>query len=103
MFAVQNTNFYVIVYPDVLTKIYWTGLTKSGCVGQYTNCFKEDSDGWSTFTVITNKGGGACVGVTTDKSNFIAKALPCDSKLYLACQATNSTVPGEKNTVGIFL
>jgi len=85
-----------------MAKVYWTGMTKSGCVGQYSNCFEEDTDKWVDYEIINNKLGGACVGATVYAKSFIAKALPCDYKLFLGCQSTNKTIPGEINTVNIF-
>jgi len=88
--------------PHILAKIYWTGLTKSGCMGQYTNCFEEDTDVGQDFEIITNKGGGACVSVTSSSFGFTAKAFPCDTKMLLACEATKNTIPGETFKVIIF-
>jgi len=74
---------------ETVTRVYWTGLTKSGCVGQYSNCFEEEADLRDVFDfeVVTNKGGGACVAVSSSFNGLMAKALPCNSLVFLGCQS----------------
>jgi len=52
-----------------LEQTFWTSMTRSGCVGNIKNCFKnkndayqDPSDFWSTFD---RTGAGACVALQT--------------------------------------
>jgi len=85
--------FLYLEDAEVVTRVYWSGFTKSGCAGQYSNCFEEEVDTSDDFQfeVVKNKGGGACVAVTRSFNGLIAKALPCDSKVFLACQIPQET------------
>jgi hypothetical protein len=73
------------------TKVYWTGVTKSGCGGQYTDCFLEAGArniGYKK-NILPSDGGGSCVGVTNYGKSIIAKTVPCETTLYLACYGMN--------------
>lgn len=36
--------------------------------------------------ILASDNGGSCVGMTLSGIEMIAKTLPCETKLYLACQ-----------------
>jgi hypothetical protein len=76
----------ISVDEEVNTKVYWSGVTKSGCAGQFTNCFRQDIGVKISYEILASENGGACVGVTSSDKKLIAKALPCETKLFLACQ-----------------
>jgi hypothetical protein len=73
----------------LLSKVFWTGSTKSGCAGQYSDCFSDGISVAGRFegTILPSDNGGACVGFAMSGDDFIAKSMPCDRKLYLACQS----------------
>jgi len=75
-------------------------VTRSGCAGQYSACFQDESidEGWD-FEVIKNDKGGACAGVTRFEDKFLIKAQPCDKKLFLGCQFTKDTYFGAQSEV----
>jgi hypothetical protein len=69
--------------------VFWTGTTKTGCIGQFKDCFIESSKE-SIFegTIVPSDIGGSCVAAIRYGDRFIAKIKPCESKAYLACQGT---------------
>jgi hypothetical protein len=77
---------------ELASKVFWSGTTKSGCAGQYSNCFSDD--GSFEGTILPSENGGACVGFAMSGQEFIAKTMPCDRKFFLACQSlpTNRNV-----------
>jgi hypothetical protein len=73
------------------TKVFWTGVTKSGCAGQFTDCFLEAGDiniGYKKI-ILPSDSGGSCVGVTNYGNSIIAKTVPCETTLFLACYGNN--------------
>jgi len=82
------------VDEDVLSRAYWTGKTRAGCVGQFTSCLREEgSESESeSVEVISNSMGGACVAVAAAATGLLAKSVPCDKKLFLACQGRSQTL-----------
>jgi hypothetical protein len=69
--------------------VFWTGSTKSGCAGQYSDCFSEGNNDGDKFegTILPSDNGGACVGFAMSGDDFVAKSMPCDRKLFLGCQS----------------
>jgi hypothetical protein len=86
--------FWKIVDAEFVAKVYWTGSTKSGCVGQYSDCFegaeKSHSDSFDV-NILTNEHGGSCVGVAMLADGLVAKAMYCEKKIFLACQSRKDT------------
>jgi hypothetical protein len=81
----------------MVLNIFWTGMTKTGCSGQYSNCFGDDSNVTNDrldVEIMENRVKGACVGVTAHPDGVLARTLGCETKLLLACQ-------GRKNTVAL--
>jgi hypothetical protein len=72
---------------EVVFKVFWTGVTKTGCAGQFTDCFdKAYSIGFEGIQkILTSEFGGACVGVTLSNGNFIAQSMSCEKKNFLSC------------------
>jgi len=83
---------------ELVTTVYWSGYTKAGCAGQYSNCFEQEDDLTDDFEfdVIKNKAGGACVAFLRTLNGLTAKAVTCDSKAFLACQTFQETVTYDK-------
>ena len=78
---------FLAVNEEVVSKVFWTGTTKFGCAGQYTDCFfatKNDNFG---DKILASESGGSCVGVAISGDEFVAKTMPCEMKVFLACQA----------------
>lgn len=73
------------------SKVYWTGTTRSGCAGQFTNCFEETSEDDFEEKIVASGKGGACVAVTTQSESLLAHSLGCDSLVLYACQSTKNT------------
>lgn len=78
---------------EFVAKVFWTGSTKSGCVGQYSDCFEGGSGLSNNFdvSIMANEHGGACVGVAMMAEGLVAKAMQCEKKIFLACQGRNGT------------
>lgn len=76
----------------MVTKVFWTGATRSGCVGQFKDCFLGvyDYDNFFDGDILYNEGGGACVSVILYGEELIAKTMPCESKGFLACQGDST-------------
>jgi hypothetical protein len=74
---------------ELIGKVFWTGLKKSGCAGQYSDCFSDGNDGDVRFegTILPSDNGGSCVGFAMSGDEFIAKSMPCDRKFTLGCQS----------------
>lgn len=72
-----------------MSKVFWTSATKSGCVGQYTQCFVGDNKANLDYeqSILSSARGGSCVGVSVAGLQLTAKAMPCTTKLFLACQS----------------
>jgi hypothetical protein len=83
--------WYSSVDKEVLFRVFWTGTTKTGCVGQFKDCFIDVSKE-SIFegTILPSDIGGSCVAVIRYGDRFIAKIKPCESKAYLACQGSST-------------
>jgi hypothetical protein len=73
--------------------VFWTGTTKSGCAGQYSDCFfdEKSQDGIFEGKILPSDNGGACVGFALSGDEFIVKTMPCDRKFFLACQSHPGT------------
>jgi hypothetical protein len=71
--------------------VFWTGTAKTGCVGQFKDCFIDASEE-SIFegTILPSDIGGSCVAVIRYGDRFLAKIKPCESKAYLACQGSST-------------
>jgi hypothetical protein len=69
--------------------VFWTGSTKSGCAGQYSDCFSDGNNDGDKFeeTILPSDNGGACVGFAMSGVELIAKSMPCDRKFFLGCQS----------------
>jgi hypothetical protein len=86
----------ILVDEEVVSKVFWTGATKSGCVGQFKDCFigideNERIRNFFRGIILASDVGGACVGVILYRFQLIAQTMPCQSKGFLACQG-NSTI-----------
>jgi hypothetical protein len=75
------------VDAEVVGKVFWTGTTKSGCTGQYTDCFFRTKNETFEDKILASDNGGSCVGVALLGDEFVAKTMPCETKVFLACQA----------------
>lgn len=78
----------------MVMNIYWTGMTKNGCAGQYSYCFKDDATQGNAnldIEIIDKVQGGACGAVTAEPEGVLAKTVPCDTKLLLACYGKKGT------------
>jgi len=98
---------------DLAGKIYWTGLTRSGCAGQFSECFTEEKNENLTFVVdylyerdqkevdiISSRESGACVAIITVSQDVtIAKTMFCQSKALLSCQGTLKTIAATTDQV----
>lgn len=73
-----------------MTKVFWTGATKSGCAGQFVNCFVDDG-GMQQLDyekkIMTSESGGSSVGVIFVIDKITVKTLPGETKMYFACQS----------------
>jgi hypothetical protein len=78
---------YHKVDAEMMSKVFWTGQTKSGCAGQYSDCFSDGSDDFFEGTILRSEIGGSCVGFAMSGDEFIAKTMPCDRKIFLGCQS----------------
>ena len=67
--------------------MFWTGKTKFGCAGQYSDCFSDGNDDNYEGTILPNDNGGACVGFALSGDELIEKTMPCERKCFLACQS----------------
>jgi len=78
---------------ELAGKIYWTGSTRSGCAGQYSDCFAENDSAQQQLEVevLTNKDGEACVAFVSSGDGIIAKTMFCKNKAYLSCQGLRNT------------
>lgn len=78
-----------IIVDEAVSRVFWTGATKSGCAGQFTNCFNQgikQKNEYSFDKDFASDIGGACVAAKYFISQtFMAKAIPCQSKAFLAC------------------
>lgn len=81
-----------IIVDEAVSRVFWTGATKSGCAGQFTNCFHQGiiQNDYPYEKDFGSDIGGACVAVKyfidqTFQCNSLAKAIPCQSKAFLAC------------------
>lgn len=81
-------KFEFSVDEDAVTRVFWTGASKSGCAGQYSDCFLETKSHNIDYqkTILASETGGSCVGVAITEGNFVAKTMPCRAKVFLACQ-----------------
>lgn len=83
--------FNVLVQEEVVTKVFWTGATKSGCAGQFVDCF-VDGGGMKQLNyekrILTSESGGSSVGVFFSVNKFTAKTMPGETKMYFACQSS---------------
>jgi hypothetical protein len=82
-----------IVDAEFVAKVFWTGTTKSGCVGQYSDCFDGGGGLSESFDVniLANERGGSCVGVAMLANGLVAKAMYCEKRIFLACQSRKDT------------
>jgi hypothetical protein len=73
--------------------VIWTGTTKSGCAGQYTNCFSDGNENsLDGARILTSDNGGACVGFALSGDEFITKTMPCEKKCFFACQSLHTAI-----------
>lgn len=94
---------YIILDHELISRVFWTGTTKSTCEGQFSDCFdRNDDHGDSEFllykNILASFNGGACVGFVILDKLVIPKALPCESKAFLACQG--DSVKSATNFIG---
>jgi len=68
--------------------VFWTGITRKGCAGQFTSCADREDKTFNRLTVIsTLTDGGCAVVASTLGSDQIFKSMPCDSLYNVACIA----------------
>lgn len=94
LYASFNVNYGEVSFTadaTLGTKVFWTGVTKSGCVGQFSDCFLEAGELNIGFkkSILPSDSGGSCVGVTNYGNSIIAKTVPCETTLFLACYGKN--------------
>lgn len=84
-----NKVLVVPVDEEAVSKVFWTSATKSGCAGQYTQCFVGNNKANLEYehSILSSKIGGSCVAVTLSGEQLTAKTMPCTTKLFLACQS----------------
>lgn len=109
-----------LVDEEAVSKVFWTSVTKSGCAGQYTQCFVGDDKANLEYghRILSSATGGSCVGVSLSEQQLseqertmqlTAKTLPCTTKLFLACQgetirsAESINIQEHIDQVGIFI
>jgi hypothetical protein len=87
-----------------MSKVFWTGSTKSGCAGQYSDCFSDGIDDDDKFeeTILPSDNGGSCVGFAMLGVDFISKSMPCDRKLFLGCQSLGRRNKQQKNRKDVY-
>jgi hypothetical protein len=74
--------------------IFWTGMTKKNCAGQFSYCFKDGATQGNSILdieIIDTIDGGSCVAVTAELGGALAKTVHCESKLLLACYGQKGT------------
>jgi len=71
---------------ELETNIFWTGATRTGCAGQWTDCFPDAQEReYFNFTEVMGTEGG-CLGMSmVGGQNLGARSLPCSSRLQPIC------------------
>jgi hypothetical protein len=64
----------------------WSGATRQGCAGQYSNCFGNESRLMSTeIKIYSTATDGNCLAFFVGTVDASRKTLPCKTKLRLLC------------------
>jgi len=71
-----------------LENVFWTGITRIGCAGQFSTCFHDKQKPTDGTIAATQTDGGCVVVMLGDSFKDLRteyKSRPCDSFYNLAC------------------
>jgi len=77
-----------ILLDNTMENVFWTGITRIGCAGQFSTCFHDKEKPTGRGIVASQTDGGCVVvmiGYRLDRYGTSYKSKPCDSLYNLAC------------------
>jgi len=99
-FPSQSAVIYLnhkINFHSIATKllnannVYWTAVSRQGCPTQMQNCFHNATPYLKDERLqATPVAGGACLAANVDETDIWHKMVPCNFKLFLACEGPTS-------------